>query len=600
MKTNMERLLRLATDAGLFCLVVVVTGIIKAALLYHYAEYSHFSLSSPFLLSFPENPGGPLDYAGAFLTQFCRFPILGAMLLGILAVLLRRLVEMSLGQGTHNMLFSLIPPLCTILYVSGARYGVYTPGNYGNTFSQAIGLCSALGLYLVGERLSGKRWGGFALVGLLVLTYPVLGFYALLAGMMVILLSLRERKNGRVALSVFLVCLILPLAVANLGFLYPRINLRYAFLGGLPYQNFLFCSTSTVPLAVAVLATLLVPVLSMRKIPVPVGAGAALAATFALVFFSGRNSNFDAQLRMERAIDASDWDKVLHIARGVENPNRILVLYRDIALYQQGELCDRMFEYPDGSAPLLASDGLPMSLTYAPELYLRTGLINNAERWATELSVSYIKCTHYLKVLTRAALLRGDSALTDKYLSVLSENPFMRPWVKKYRALARDPAGLVRDPDLARILPLVQAGGPAFIAGDVAESVVWHHFSSVPANNPDLYQWKMAALLTQKREAAFMDEFLLHTQSCPEESIPLGIAQAAVLFGGTSGDRDLYLQVFGLFKDDTALMREFSTFGKSYNAASDVTSEYARKKYREKYGKTYWFYYYFINDILTN
>lgn len=600
MKTNTERLLRLATDAGLFCLVVAVTGLMKAALLFHYAEYSHFSFSGPFLLSFLENPGGPLDYAGAFLTQFCRFPFLGAMLLGILAVLLRRLVEMGLGLGMHNLLFSLIPPLCTVLYVSGARYGVYTPGSYGITFSQTISLCSSLGLFLLGKHLFWKRWGGIALAGMIVLTYPFLGFYALLAGMMVILLPLRERTNVRVVLPVSLTLLILPLAAANLGFLYPRINLRYAFLGGLPYQNFLFCLTSTVPLAVAVLGTLFVPVLSMRKIPMPVGAGAALAATFALVFFSGRDGNFDAQLRMERAMDASDWDQVLRIARGVENPNRILVLYRDVALYQQGELCNRMFEYPDGSAPLQGSGGLPMSLTYAPELYLRTGLINNAERWATELSVSYIKCTRYLKILTRAALLRGDSALAEKYISVLSENPFLRPWAKKYRALAQDSESLARDSDLARILPLVQAGGPAFIAGDVAESVVWHHFSSVPATNSDLYQWKMAALMTQKREAAFMDEFLLHTQSCPDESVPLGIAQAAVLFGGTSGDRDLYLQVFGIFKDDTALMREFSTFGKSYNAASDVSSEYARKRYREKYGKTYWFYYYFINDILTN
>ena len=599
MKTNTERLLRLVTDAALFCLVVV-TGLTKAALLYHYAEYSHFSFSGPFLFSFLENPGGPLDYAGAFLTQFCRYPIIGALLLGILAVLLRRLVDMGLGQGTHNLPLSLIPPLCAVLFVSGARYGVYTPGSYGIAFSQTIGLCSALGLYLLGRRLSRQRWGGIAIASLIALSYPVLGFFAILAGMMVVLLSFRERTAGRVALPVSLVILILPLAVANLGFLYPRINLRYAFLGGLPYQNFLFCPTSTVPLALAVLGTLLVPVLFMRKIPAPVGIGAAIAASFALVFFSIRDSNFDAQLRMERAMDASDWDQVLHIARGTDNPNRILVLYRDIALYQQGELCNRMFEYPDGSAPLRGSGGLPMSLTYGPELYLRTGLVNNAERWATELSVSYIKCTRYLKVLTRAALLRGDSALTEKYLSVLSENPFLRPWVRKYSALVRDSEGLARDPELARIIPLMKAGGPAFIAGDVAESVVWYHFSSVPAANPDLYQWKMAALMTQKLEAAFMDEFLLHTRSCPDERVPLGIAQAAVLFGGTSGDRDLYLQVFNLFKDDTALMREFSAFGKSYNAASDVSSEYSRKRYREKYGKTYWFYYYFINDIQSN
>ena len=417
-----------------------------------------------------------------------------------------------------------------------------------------------------------------------ILAYPFLGFFALLAGFMVILSSIRKGYIGRITLPVTLALLFVPSFTAYCGFLFTRINIHYAFLGGLPYRNFSFCPTSTIPLAVSILGTLLIPVLSGRKAPVSVCIGTAFAFVGALVYFSSRDKNFDAQLRMEQAMDKSDWEQVLHIASHCDNPNRILVLYRDIALYQKGELCDRMFEYPDGSAPLKDAGGMPMSLTYAPELYLRTGLLNYAERWATELSVTYIKCTRYLKTLIRVALLRGDAALAEKYLSVLSENIFLRPWVKKYSSLVQDPGSLSMDPDFARILPLVEAGGSEFISGDTAESVVWQHFSSVSATNQNLYQWKMAALMTQKREAAFMDEFLLHTESYPDEDIPKGIAQAAVLFGGTSGDRDLYLKVFETFRDNESLLKAFSTFGKSYNAAQDTSSDHARKRYREKYG----------------
>lgn len=597
---NKERTLRYAADAGLFCLAMVMAGLVKGALLYHYAEYAHFSVSGPFLHGFLENPGGLADYAGAFLTQFCRFPLLGAALIGLLAVLFRHLVEKSLGRGTDSIFLSLVPPVCALLYVTGASYSVYTPGHYGIPFSQSLGLCASIGLYLPARRISDKRYAWIPMAGGLILAYPVLGFFALLAGMMVVLLSIREGTARRIALPVAIACLVIPLSASFCGFLFPRINVHYSFLGGLPYHNFAGSLTSAVPLALSVLGTLLIPVFAGRKIPVPLCAGTALASVCALVFLSCRDKNFDAQLRMEQAVDASDWDRVLQIASRCDHPNRILVLYRNIALYQKGALCDRMFEYPDGSTPLKGAGGMPMSLAFAPELYLRTGLHNNAERWATELSVTYLKCAHYLKVLARAALLRGDGALFEKYLSVLSENPFQRPWVRKYRDLGRDSGLISRDPDLARILPLIQAGGPAFISGDAAESVVWQHFSSITATNPDLYQWKMAALMTQKREAAFMDEFLLRTETCPDERIPKGIAQAAVLFGGTSGDRDLYLKVFETFRSDEALLKEFGAFGKSYNAAGDTSSEYARKRYRDRYGKTYWFYYYFINDIQTN
>ena len=604
MKTPMdkERGWRYATDAGLFCLALVMLGFPKGSLLYHYAEYSHFSGSGTFFRQFLENPGGLLDYAGALLTQCGRFPPLGAALLGLFAVLFRWLLQKGLGDGAVPRLLSLFPPLCALLYVSGASYPVYTPGSYGIPFTQLIGLCAATGLYLSARRfsVSGKRFSWLWPALCLVPAYLVLGFYALLSEMMILLWVLRNKAARKVSLSIVIACLAIPLVCTHADILYPRINLRYAFLGGLPYRNFTFCPTTTVPLALAIMGTLPVPILSGWKIPAAIGGGMALASCCALVFFSFQNPNFNAQLRMEEAMDKSDWDRVLRIASMRENPNRILVLYRDIALYRKGELCERMFEYPDGSAPLKEAGGIPMSLTYAPELYLRTGLLNTAERWATELSVTHVKCVRHFKVLALTALLRGDSALAEKYFSVLSENPFLRPWVKKYRALAQEPDSLARDPDLARILPLVHAGGPDFINGDVAESVVWQHFSAVDAGNPDLWQWKMAALMVQKREAAFMEEFLRHTEACPDEGIPKGIAQAAVLFGGTSGDRDLYLQVFNTFRDDRDLLKAFGAFGNSYNSARDVSSDSVRERYRQRYGKTYWYYYYFVNDIQTN
>ena len=97
-----------------------------------------------------------------------------------------------------------------------------------------------------------------------------------------------------------------------------------------------------------------------------------------------------------------------------------------------------------------------------------------------------------------------------------------------------------------------------------------------------------------------MKAFLDHSQAYPGERIPAGIAQAAVLFGGTSGDRDLYLQVFDQFRDETVLLRDFGSYGRDYNKAGNISSPSTVQRFAQKYGKTYWFYYHFVNDLKTN
>jgi hypothetical protein len=65
-----------------------------------------------------------------------------------------------------------------------------------------------------------------------------------------------------------------------------------------------------------------------------------------------KDLNFETQLAMERAISDNDWDKVLELARKPnKNPNRLMVIYRNIALYNKNQLCEKMFMFPNSDEP---------------------------------------------------------------------------------------------------------------------------------------------------------------------------------------------------------------------------------------------------------
>lgn len=584
-------------DAILLVTALSGLGTARSALLLHFSEYTYFSSEPAFVCTFLDNPGEILDYLGAFFTRLCACPMAGASCLGVLLVLLRRLLARAVGGEAARWL-SFFPPVLLLLFLLRMDYGVYVLKSYGFVFSPVLGLLGTAGVYALYRFLFPKRGWCWLLVPLTVLLFPLLGFYLLAGALMAALPAVS--RNGRVSCAVMAVLVLLPLFCAYSDWVYPRINMRFAFLGGLPYRDLVGEAALFLPLGAAVCITVLLPVSGKVSLPRPAWIAAAVLALACLFAFPNRDRNFQAVLRMEAALSRSDWDGILAEAQKIGEPSRIHVVYRNIALYQKDQLCDRMFTFPDGSAPLKTSAVMPISFLIAPEALLRAGLLNYAERWATELSATYTKNVHYLKCLARVAVLTGDRELARKYFALLRRCPFTGSWVRRHETLLADPAALSADPEMRRILDLYQPDERRIIAGEAIEGVILDHFASMPVSNGRQYECRMASLLTLKQEGPFMKAFLDHSQAYPGERIPAGIAQAAVLFGGTSGDRDLYLQVFDQFRDETVLLRDFGSYGRDYNNAGNISSPSMVQRFAQKYGKTYWFYYHFVNDLKTN
>lgn len=583
----------LCLDALLVAVCVILPGILQADLLRHLSEYTYFSTEPLFISTFWDNPGEILDWLGAFFTRLGAYPLVGALALGLLLVTLRRL----LVRITGNEMLSFIPPLLLLLFVTGMDYGVYVLKSYGTAFSPILGLLATVLQFLGFRALLPHRTFRWLIPVLAALLFPVFGFYTLAAVLMTAFAG--WSRNRWVCALLVAELVLLPLAAAW-GSWYPAMNLRFAFFGGLPYRDFVGASGKFIPLALAVVVTVLFPFAARIRLPRWASAAVCAVALAAVFGFTNWDKNFRTILQMEAAFARSDWDRVLSVAQKAQTPTRVHVVYRNMALYQKDALCDGMFRYPDGSVPLATRSTIPMSFLFATEACLRAGLVNYAERWSTELSATYTKNVHYLKCLAWVAVLNGDRELADKYFSLLERCPFTKKWVGRFAALADNPARLREDPEMVRILDLMGPDDRRVIAGEAIEGVILDHFASIQPLNARQYQWKMASLLTLKREAAVMDAFLSWQAAHPEEPVPAAIAQAAVLFGGTGGDRELYMRVFDIFRGNATLLRDFGAYGRDYNNVANPDAQATAARFARKYGGTYWYYYHFVHNLETN
>ena len=576
-------------------------GFFKGAVLFHLEEYSLFSTDAIWLKAFFEQPGGIIPLVGAFLTQFCYYPLLGALLMLLLLLALPQLVRAATGCGTWA---SFAPSLMAVLYVARMDYGVYLPHSYGLLFAPVLGALVAVGfLWLYGRVFEGKKLAPLWLALLLIVGYVAFGSYALFGAMLIVVRAFCKGDKPWLLLLVLVAAgfaAVFFCSYSNL--VYPRINRRFAYLAALPYRDAFRFSRLFLPLVLFALSLLILPVIPTKRsawrnlFPFAL----SLALLFSLTYW---DHNFHAQARMEKAIALDDWDRVLKLAAKDKEPTRIQVMYRNIALYRKGQLTERMFTFPDGSAPLKMHDQTHISAgaSYicAPTVAFHSGLLRTCERWCMELSVTTVKALYFYKYQMKVALYTGDYDLARKYLRTIGKNLFQRRFVERYSRLADQPELIAQDPEGVRILPLAGVEGYRLDYNGTVENGIIQHYLSVPYVNEAVYEWHMAALMMTKMEDNFLYDFLEHYEKVGG-GVTTGIAQAAALFGGSLGRRDILEYVGQILSTKQSVLREFSQFGNRLNSTRDMDAPEAKAWFREHFGGTYWYYYYYMNGLTTN
>ena len=582
--------------SGLFAFLFLV--LFKTGLLYHLEQYSLFCPKGEYLRSFFEQPGGVLALVGAFLTQFCHFPVLGAALFALCLCLLTWLTGKAFGLEGKAAWLATLPALFLLLFVTRLDYSIYLFKTYGLLFSQVLGYTVAAGLVLVYRKcFLGRRYSPIFPALVLLAGYPLFGSFSLIAAVLMALTALREGKLGLIELAVTLILgAAVPWLCRELPWVFPRIHRNFVYFAGFPYKEFVENGICQVPLILAFAAMAALCFLrKARGFAVP---ALVLAAVLAVGAGSNWDSGFRTVLGMERAVSQQDWDQVLKLAKKERTPNRIHVLYRNIALYGKGTLTEEMFRYPDGDAPLRSKAVFPISYICAAPVLYYCGMPNPCDRLAMEYSSTFCKNIHFYKYQAKTALLSGEYDLARKYLDMVDANWFQGKWVRRYRAFLDNPALMDEDPEFQRLRPLLQGAWTKYDAVAPLEEMLWAQFADPGYVNESVFEWQAACYLTRKdAERTLYCVFNRH-ELLPDAPVGTALAEGAALFASQSGDLDMMRELVGVLSSRQQVLRTFSQFSNALNAAGDLRSEKTKERFQARYEGTYWYYYYFI-DINT-
>lgn len=582
--------------SGLFAFLFLV--LFKTGLLYHLEQYSLFCPKGEYLRSFFEQPGGVLALVGAFLTQFCHFPVLGAALFALCLCLLTWLTGKAFGLEGKAAWLATLPALFLLLFVTRLDYSIYLFKTYGLLFSQVLGYTVAAGLVLVYRKcFLGRRYSPMFPALVLLAGYPLFGSFSLIAAVLMALTALREGKLGLIELAVTLILgAAVPWLCRELPWVFPRIHRNFVYFAGFPYKEFVENGICQVPLILAFAAMAALCFLrKARGFAVP---ALVLAAVLAVGAGSNWDSGFRTVLGMERAVSQQDWDQVLKLAKKERTPNRIHVLYRNIALYGKGTLTEEMFRYPDGDAPLRSKAVFPISYICAAPVLYYSGMPNPCDRLAMEYSSTFCKNIHFYKYQAKTALLSGEYDLARKYLDMVDANWFQGKWVRRYRAFLDNPALMDEDPEFQRLRPLLQGAWTKYDAVAPLEEMLWAQFADPGYVNESVFEWQAACYLTRKdAERTLYCVFNRH-ELLPDAPVGTALAEGAALFASQSGDLDMMRELVGVLSSRQQVLRTFSQFSNALNAAGDLRSEKTKERFQARYEGTYWYYYYFM-DINT-
>ncbi|MBO4550956.1 MAG: hypothetical protein J5733_09515, partial [Bacteroidaceae bacterium] len=378
-------------------------------------------------------PGGFLAWAGAYLTQFFIYPALGSAMLIALWLVTFLLAKWSFKIPSEWSFVIFIPLAALLCSNIQLGYWVYILKDIDYVFYHPLGLFAALLLsvpfwqYLpVGEKV--QQLIAFAWIPLVAaLLYYPLGFYALLAA---VLTALRTSWKSLIVLlpTLWLVPL---LETSGTTLMRPDQPWLYGF------RKFelddLRDYSLEIPFYVAAVVPLFFPFIRLIKTKKLLISQGIMAAVAVLMFLclsmrDFTDYNFHAEMRMQRGVEECRWNDVLREAAMVKGPvTREMVMFRDIALINRGELCSKRYLYNNESIPpMTVSDSIHIRICdQAGDLvYYNFGETIFAIRRAIERCMHYGYSYYTLRTLTRCALVNGELDNARKYLRLLNKTTF--------------------------------------------------------------------------------------------------------------------------------------------------------------------------------
>ena len=553
-----------------FISFVIYILYINLEVLYTAQDRSEFIFGTPFFHTLMSKPFGLMQYVGAWLTQLCYRPSLGASIMMIIWTLIFYVGTKAFRLQESASALMLLPVACLLASVVDLGYWIYISTIRGYWFSQSVGYLVML-LLLWAAHCTPRKWH-LTWYLIAVCIYPILGWFALL---FVLCLAFTDKLTWREYLGLFL--LIFTASIWHTQ-CYSNLRLNDVVMAGFPrFETPMDTSKHlSIPFWVLGVVSVFIPICGryLAKWFVPVlCAAAGIIFTCTLMF---HDRNYIDEMRMVRYASNDNWQAVLQIAEENKKPTSTMVFIKNIALMNEGDLLDRSFKLGNNAVNITNPDTLHVTLLdiASPLVYYNYGMMNEAIRLNFENAIQAGFSPFYLKMLARCALAVGDQKLVERYTTILHHLPFYGNW---------QPA-----PVTEKIKELMTCYPDELTGVENSESYLvngislWYESDSKVASEQALLY---AMLRCDSRR--FWPSLRHYVKLHLDEQFPLHAQEAYILYMDKAREEKRIMlpveqSVYERYKRFWATMEKIAKPG--------VTIEQVGEDMRQEFGDTYWWY----------
>lgn len=603
--------------------------------------------TNAFLSEMLDKPGGLLAYAGAYLTQLFYNPTIGASLLIAIWCIIYGCTIKAFRLGCKWAFLAVIPIACLLTSVVDLGYWIYYLKQPGYYFRESLGfLCVMICVYGISLLNKKTTIQSISIVALTAVAYYAIGWYSLLMPAYIVMQKVfsegpdKKSKIITAAISIISIGLI-PLIAYNYS--YTEIRLEDAWNSGFP----LFKADATedyyreYPFMVLAVAPLFFPIITWatKKLELKGGVAFAYLIVYALVALYGvpyvcnalnfEDYNYRAEMRMYRATDENDWDKVLEEASSYETtPTREMVILNHIALMNKGTLGSQLFRYNNfGEAPKVDTVGITerrvlnslgkletaldekgnaiidtlmlrvhMVQTAGPIIYYNHAKTNFASRWCIENAVEYGYSISIMKILAKCAIVNGEWDVARKYLKNLQKTMYYKDWADNYMKLVDNPKLIEEYHEFDYVRELYNHMGTV-LDGDngLCEMYLLNYFANtMNKDSKQLQELTLAYSMIQKDIQLFWPRFFLYAQLHRGEKMPVHYQEAAYLYGNLEHQVDISGMPFD--KEVPESYASFQQISQSY-LQQGMSVEQVRDAMKANFGHTFYWFYFFCRNV---
>lgn len=539
----------------------------------HYQEQMQlFRFGADYFRESVAVPGGLGDWIGGFLVQFFYHAPVGALILGILLVLIQLLTWKNMENGSFATYpLSFLPAVAMFLFLCDENALV--------TAAIAIIASLTLAFILMKIRRTGIR--SIITIMLMPVMYLLFGSISILVPVIVAIRSLIRKEDKKNILIFSIAAVVMATAIPLIARAYSPYPLeRLAF--GVHYHRY----HNAIPL-LAWISVLMVP--SAMLLATAFRKDRMVAASLALAILPAscltpvfadmekeRLFGYDFMTRM------GQWNKILATSDKDSPDSPIAVECTNLALAKTAHMSSDMFSFfqngPAGLIPEFTRDHF--SPVPTGTVYYHLGMINTAQTFffeAQEGIPDFQKSARLTQALAKTNLINGDYEVARKYVGALKQTLFYREWAKETERLINNPELIEKVPEYAYLRSVRIKNHDFMFSQEEMDSMLGLMYVENEANVMAM-DYLLAWCLLRKDLPRFFECHQLLKKGYDARHYQ----EAVVLYWALTHDGPEGMPGF----ITRNIASEFTRFISSFQSGRDEASM------QKEFGDTYWFYYY--------